>query len=69
MEGMSRPEFFRRVTRIEPDTGPRGAYDSTFFECGHMYRFAPGLGPPVGAQRRCYACEHAAKTVTPEAAT
>lgn len=51
------------VTRIERDVRPGyPAADATFLECGHMYRFAAGLGPPVGAKRYCYACS---QTVTP----
>lgn len=48
---------YRTVTRIERDRTPGyPAADATFFECGHMYRFAVGFGPPIGAKRYCHAC-------------
>lgn len=49
---------FRKVVRIEPRAHGGVVYHATFFECGHMYRFAAGLGPPVGTKRYCFACSH-----------
>lgn len=54
---------YRKVVRIERDSSPiRGrTYDATFFECGHMYRYAVDSGPPVGESRYCPACTNAAR--------
>lgn len=50
---------YRKVVRVERDRQPGyPAADAAFFECGHMYRYAAGLGPTVGSTRYCFACTH-----------